>query len=256
MLKMILKAHIYQPSMLIVSTCGLAIAGFTACSNAQESGEPRTSQQGDIKMLFDRVMIRTFPGPRCDVFYKTVQKAPAQAIASEKQQERRQRFVSNGRGFVAFCPNVETFADGYYLYNFYGKTSYEVDLNDRQYRPVGSSEFDEVLIAYQDYDQTHGKTEARSLGDKQIGDYKCTGQIVERPGYTREDWFDLGSRLLIKQTLTKNNVTTERNLTKVNPQMDTMLLRIPTGFALIEEPGQMPGPSPETDKKAPGDGNI
>lgn len=200
-------------------------------------------------MLYDRVMIRTFPGPRCDVFYKTTQKGA-------KLQERKQRFVSNGRGFVAFCPDVETFADGYYLYNFYGKTSYEVDLKDRQYRPVGSSEFDEVLVAYQDYDRSHGKTEARSLGEKQIGEYKCAGQIVERPGYTREDWFDLGSRLLVKQTLTRGDATLERNLTKVNAQMDTMLLRIPTGFTLIEEPGQTPGPSPETDKKGPGDGNI
>ena len=110
-----------------------------------EVSTPFMDEAGKEKALpFNKLLNGSFPPLRQDTFYTTYKEEGG------KKETIGDRFVSNGKGFVAYCEG-EAFDHGYYLYNFYGHSSYYVVIADRTYKVALTSPADEILSAYQVY---------------------------------------------------------------------------------------------------------
>ncbi|CAN5572445.1 hypothetical protein BH11CYA1_BH11CYA1_30790 [soil metagenome] len=169
------------------------------------------------------------PPVRVDTFYKTETKR------GDKSEILNDRLISNGHGHVAYSVDPKMVDNGYYLYNFSGHTSYFVNLNDRTYKVALTSPGDDILRAYADGFNTHLTEKVKvPLPLRKIGKYDCRGFSYKNGDTTREEWFDNATFVLVEQSISRPGVKVKRSLTRANTFCETLLLRLPTGFTLIQ----------------------
>jgi hypothetical protein len=213
-------------ALAITLTCA---ACQTEKSNSDQSpnSPARTINEN---LPYDQILRLGPPIVRLDAFYTTI------VTQGGKSTVHKERFTSSGRGHVAFCPDADNFINGYYLYNFFGKSSLWVSVKDRTYKAVTSSDFDDLLTAYQEtVSDVRRKYIPTILKEKRIDDkYDCVGYLVKEPGRERESWFDIKTNLLVEQSIKGKDIAIVRKVVRVNPSIDTILLRQPEGFTLVE----------------------
>jgi hypothetical protein len=218
------------------SVLGLAVG--LACLVAQGCGssskpegttpflgeDPATTKANPHDPLIDGA----FPALRQDTFYTTY------IDDGGKKTTLNDRFVANGKGFVAYC-SEPGFDNGYYLYNFYGHTSYFVLIKDRTYKTVLSSPADDLIVAYQhvhrpELTKKSGDDKVTNLKNRVIDGTDCEGISYTFQGARHEDWFDAKSGRIVEQTVENGARKIKRYLKRFNNDCDTMLLRLPQGF--------------------------
>jgi len=178
---------------------------------------------------YNKILDKAFPSARLDCFYTT------EIDRNGKKEFLNDRLISSGKGFVAYCIDPKFVDNGYYLFNFYGHSSFFVNLMERSYKVALTSPGDDILIAYQDGGDWHLKPGLRrSLPGKKIGNYDCRGFAYKSGDTTREEWFDLKTLALVKQTINRPGEKIERIMTRHNANCETALLRLPGGFNLVQ----------------------
>ncbi|MBU6451163.1 MAG: hypothetical protein KGS72_05245 [Cyanobacteria bacterium REEB67] len=216
----------------------LIVAAFAACLLAQGCGssskpEGTTPYLGEDPGMtkanpHDPLIDGAFPALRQDTFYTTYIEEGA------KKTTLNDRFVANGKGFVAYC-SEPGFDNGYYLYNFYGHTSYFVLIKDRTYKTVLASPADDLIVAYQHVHRPEltkkiGEDKVTNLKNRVIDGTECQGISYSFQGAKHEDWLDAKSGRIVEQTIEKGDRKIKRYLKRFNNDCDTMLLRLPQGF--------------------------
>ncbi|MBS1994502.1 MAG: hypothetical protein JSS83_28510 [Cyanobacteria bacterium SZAS LIN-3] len=229
--------------------CLLALQGCSPAKQGAAPGESATSylSDGKDKVLPHNPLIDgAFPLLRQDTFYKTYRTAGGKTVSLDD------RFVSNGRGFVSYCENNSSaegdpvgtgdgFTNGYYLYNFYGHSSFFVTIRDRTYKVAMTSPGDDLIRAYQMLYAAQrnkplkGEPAVTRLGPKTIDGLECIGvSYTDNDGSKHEEWFESKSRRLIDQVVEREGEKLSRHLKRFNENCETMLLRLPEGFTLLE----------------------
>jgi hypothetical protein len=222
-----------SPRLNLVLMLGLCLLTQGCTASKPEGPTPFLDEGGkDKPQPFNKLLNGAFPPLRQDTFYTTYKDEGG------KKESLDDRFVSNGKGFVAYCEK-EGFDNGYYLYNFYGHSSYYVLIQDRVYRVALYSPGDDLILAYQVYTANLGAKPSRTgivatkLGTKKIDGADCAGlSYTTKEGAKHEEWFDLQTNLLVDQTVERPGAKLSRHVKRLNPFCETMLLRLPEGFTL------------------------
>ena len=214
-------------TVLLVSLSLTGCAGPGGGTGVDEIPSAQLELPKDLP--YDPIMKRSAPSLRHDAFYSVKE------VGQNGQSQ--ERFITNGRGFVAYSQEPGSFKR-YYLYNFAAHTSLLVDSEEHTLKVVMDSPADEILLAYQ-LEKDNAKLPAEQrLGEKKIGKYDCVGYSYKvgdgKDAGTREDWFAKGLGLLVSQKFNRSGVITERTLTRYNPFCETTLLRLPQGFTLLK----------------------
>jgi len=228
----------FSPSFYLILMLGLSLPGASllleGCAPAKpEASTPFLEDAAKDKPLpYNKLLNGTFPSLRQDTFYTTYKDVGG------KRETLNDRLVSNGRGFVAYCER-EGFDQGYYLYNFYGHTSFYVLLQDRAYRVALSSPGDDLILAYQMLTiagrpkPPPGTPALTRLAHKKIDEIDCQGiSYTAQDGAKHEEWFDLATNRLVEQTVERSGTKLSRHLKRVNATCDTIMLRLPEGYTL------------------------
>jgi len=216
----------------------IVLLGFCLLTNGCSPSKPalETSSVDDgakeKPLPFNHLLDGPFPPLRQDTFYTTyLEPAGENAVLND-------RFVSSGKGFVAYCQK-EGFDEGYYLYNFYGHSSYYVQIKDRSYKVAQTSPGDDIIAAYQVLIANMGpkpptlEPVATKLPAKKIDGADCRGiSYTAKDGAKHEEWFDAKTRCLVDQTIVSPGKKLSRHLKRFNPFCETMLLRLPQGYTL------------------------
>jgi hypothetical protein len=186
----------------------------------------------DKPVPYNKLLDGSFPSLRQDSFYTTYKEE------NGKKDTLDDRFVSNGKGFVAYSEQAG-FDHGYYLYNFYGHTSFYVVIPDRSYRVALTSPGDDLIYAYQMLSQSRrskapaGSTEVTKLGTKTFDGADCQGlSYTDKDGAKHEEWFAQSDNRLIDQTVEGPRRKLSRHLKRANAICDTIMLRLPEGYTL------------------------
>lgn len=202
------------------------LLGSSACTPVRQSHiEEVSSSQLDLpkNLPFNPLLKSSAPSLRHDAFYKTLIKT------SSEDRELTERFITNGKGFVAFSQDVKFDEGGYYLFNFSAHTSLLVNIRDHSFKVALDSPADPIIRAY----QRQGE-KGEDLGTKNIGTYVCHGTRYKVGEDTIEDWFGEKPEILVEQKITRAGYSLERRLSRYNPDCDTTLLRLPQGFTLVQ----------------------
>jgi len=253
-----------HPGLNLSLLLGLGLG--LACS-LQGCSQPKSENTTDGPTAFlndakDRVLPHNplidgaFPVLRQDTFYRTYRTSKGPG-GEAKTVSLDDRFVSNGRGFVSYCENNSSadgdpvgtgdgFTNGYYLYNFYGHSSFFVTIRDRTYRVALTSPGDDLIRATQVFYGNMAKVApkdvpaATKLPAKQIDGMECLGiSYTDNDGSKHEEWFDSKSKRLIDQVVERGGDKLMRHMKRFNQNCDTMLLRLPEGFTLkADEPSK------------------
>ena len=222
--------RVYSAFATAVLLASLSLSGCSGPGGGTGVAEIPSAQLELPKDLpYDPVMRSSAPSLRHDAFYSVKE------VGQNGQSQ--ERFITNGRGFVAYSQEPGSFKR-YYLYNFAAHTSLLVDSEEHTLKVTMSSPADDILLAYQ-LEKDNAKLPAEQrLGEKKIGKYDCVGYSYKvgegKDAGTREDWFAKGLGLLVSQKLSRSGVTTERTLTRYNPYCEATLLRLPQGFTLLK----------------------
>lgn len=203
----------------------------TGCSPTNDTSSPLagSGDETPANLPFNKIIERPFPAARLDCFYKT------KIDRGGKKEFLDDRLISNGKGFVAYSVDPKFVDNGYYLFNFYGRSSFFVNLMDRTYKVALQSPADDILLAYQDGSDSRLPPGYRSaLPGKKIGVYGCRGFSYKKGDTTREEWFDTNTLALVKQTIVRPDEQIERVMQRHNTNCETALLRLPGGFTLIK----------------------
>lgn len=233
-------------SMLLILAVLSAFTALSGCgggSNSIKTDELHSAQLELPKDLpFSPLLNKSAPGLRHDAFY-LVKKldskgVPEESSANPKVIGPQERFITNGRGFVAFSEDPGSFSK-YYLFNFSGHTSLLIDTQEHTLKAVTETPADSILQAYQDEKSRSAVPKDRVLGSKKIGDYDCEGFLYKVKGndgieLTREDWFAKDKVLLVQQRIYGASGGKEITLRRFNPYCETTLLRLPEGFTLLK----------------------
>jgi len=245
-------------AILLCTVCtGLSLAGC-APPKSESSTEAPTSFLGEAKekaLPHNPLIDGAFPVLRQDTFYRTYRTTGAGAAA--KTIALDDRFVSNGRGFVSYCENNSSsesdpvgvgdgFTNGFYLYNFYGHTSFFVTIRDRTYKVALASPGDDLIRATQVLfgnlakKPPQGIPKATRLPIKMIDGMECIGiSYTDNDGSKHEEWFDGKTKRLIDQVVERGGDKLTRHMKRFNENCETMLLRLPEGFTLkTDEPAK------------------
>src|ERR1700679_1065944 len=212
--------------LTMIAVLGLCLLA-QGCSPSKPEGSspPFLDEVGKDKPLpFNQLLNGSFPPLRQDAFYTTYKDEGG------KTTTLHDRFVSNGKGFVAYCEK-EGFDQGYYLYNFYGHSSYYVLIQERIYKVALTSPGDDLISAFQVRDANRGPRPpivgpvATKLPAKKIDDMDCQGlSYTTKEGAKHEEWFDLKTHRLIDQTIERPGLKLTRHLKRANAFCETMLL--------------------------------
>ena len=228
-----------SPRLTLIAVIGLCLL-TQGCApskpDGNNGGTPFLDEAANVKPLpYDKLLDGAFPPLRQDAFYTTY------IDEGGKKSTLHDRFVSNGKGFVAYCPE-EGFDDGYYLYNFYGHNSYFVQIKERSYKATTKTPGDDLIIAFQAFTNSRmahlpkGTGPYAKLPVKKIDDINCEGlQYTDPDGARREEWFEVESRRLRDQTIEGQSRKLTRHLKRANAFCETMLLRLPEGFTLEKD---------------------
>lgn len=204
---------------------------IAGCSNSNDTSSPLAGSGDDTpaNLPYNKVIDKPFPAARIDCFYKT------ETDRNGKKETLDDRMITNGKGFVAYSLDPKFVDNGYYLFNFYGHSTFFVNLMERTYKVALTSPADDILIAYQDAsDNKLPKGVRTSLPGKKIGQYGCRGYFYKKGDTTREEWFDVNTLALVKQTINRPGEKIERSLQRHNTNCETALLRLPGGFNLVK----------------------
>lgn len=177
---------------------------------------------------YNKLLDKPNPQTRKDLFYRTT------IDRNGKTEVLDDRMSSNGRGFVAYCVDPKFVDNGYYLFNFFGHSSYFVNLAERTYKVALTSPADDLLIAYQDaIDMRLPAGYRTELKTRKIGPYECRGFAYKTKDGSREEWFDPTTLALVEQKIDRPGEKIERKLVRVK-ECETTLLRLPSGFNLVK----------------------
>ena len=217
----------------MIGVLGLCLLAC-GCSPSKPAVEAPNLDEGlkDKPLPFNQLLNGPFPPLRQDSFYTTYVEPGGEAALLHD------RFVSNGKGFVAYCQK-EGFDEGYYLYNFYGHSSFYVQIKDRTYKVALTSPGDDIISAFQvliansTFKPLPGQPVATKLPAKKIDGFDCLGiTYTAKDGAKHEEWFDMKTRCLVDQTIESKGKKLSRHLKRFNAFCETMLLRMPQGFTL------------------------
>lgn len=229
---------------LITLSALSSLSGCGGGSSSLKTDEIHSAQLELPKDLpFSPLLNKSAPGLRHDAFY-LVKKLDAKGVAVPESSVNpkvigpQERFITNGRGFVAFSEDPGSFSK-YYLFNFSGHTSLQIDTQEHTLKAVTETPADAILQAYQDEKSRSAVPKDRVLGSKKIGDYDCEGFLYKVKGkdgveQTREDWFAKDKVLLVQQKIYGSSGGREITLRRFNPYCETTLLRLPEGFTLLK----------------------
>lgn len=208
----------------------MALVLLNACSavnnNNESDSEPGMAAPPNFP--HNKLLNGSFPTFRLDCFFDTT------INRNGEIEKLNDRMMSTGRGFVGYSTDFRFVVKGYYLFNFYGNTSYFVSVPDHTYRVALTSPADDILSAYQD---CRGKEKAsirKELGDKKIGDHLCHGFSYKDAAFSREDWFDKSNYALVQQHVERPGEIIDRKLSRFNTYCETTLLRLPSGFNFVK----------------------
>lgn len=210
---------------------GLAVLTLTACgivNNNKESTDSEPGMAAPASFPHNKLLNKAYPNFRLDCFFDT------EIDRNGKVETLHDRMISTGRGFVGYSTDNHFGLDGYYLFNFFGNTSYYVSVPEHSYKVAMTSPADDILRAYQDY---RGKDETgarKELGVSQIGEHLCRGFAYKDAAVSREDWFDCKNFALVKQRIERPGEVINRKLVRFNPFVETTLLRLPSGFNFVK----------------------
>jgi hypothetical protein len=207
----------------------LNIALVSACSSPQQSEfTPGQVPETPAGQPYNKILDRPNPPVRKDCFYKTT------IERGGKTEVLDDRMTSNGRGFVAYCIDPKFVDNGYYLFNFFGHSSYFVNLAERSYKVALTSPADDLLLAYQDaIDNRLPASYRTELKPRKIGPYECRGFSYKIAGGQREEWIDKASLALVEQKIERTDEKVKRKLVRLQ-DCETTLLRLPSGFNLAK----------------------
>jgi hypothetical protein len=222
-----------SPRLNLIIVLGLCFLAQGCTPSKPEGSTPFIEEASKDKPLpFNKLLDGSFPPLRQDSFYTTY------IDEGGKKTTLNDRFVSSGKGFVAYCEK-DGFDDGYYLYNFYGHSSYYVLIKDRVYKVALTSPGDNLLSAYQAIGSSDSRRPRKEgpvitkLAAKKIDGIDCQGiSYTTKEGAKHEEWFDLATHRLIDQTVEGPGLNLSRHLKRANAFCETMLLRLPEGFTL------------------------
>ena len=216
--------------LVAVATVFSSVALIAACSLSPTTSPAIGEGDGSRSTLpCNPLLDGDLPPIRLDTFYKT------DTTKGDKTETLNDRLISNGHGHVAYSVDPKMVDNGYYLFNFSGHTSYFINLNERSYKVALTSPGDDILRAYSDGFNNQLTAKVRnSLPMRKIGKYDCRGFSYKNGDTTREEWFDNASFVLVEQTINRPGEKIKRSLSRVNTFCETLLLRLPTGFTLIQ----------------------
>lgn len=214
-----------QVARLIVAS--LAVLFIGGCASNQES-DSDPGMAAPPSFPHNKLLSKAFPNFRLDCFYNT------EIDRNGQMETLKDRLISNGRGFVAYSTDFRFVVSGYYLFNFYGNTSYFISVPERTYKVALTSPADDILRAYQDCRDKSMEAVRKDLGEAKIGDHECHGFSYKEAGFSREDWFDRNNFALVSQKVVRPGEVITRKLERFNDFCETTLLRLPSGFNFVK----------------------
>ncbi len=213
-----------------VLLAGLLVSVLTACQTVRDSPiEEVNSTTLDLPkdLPYNPLVDKSAPMLRHDAFYLCKIKE------GDKEVENSERFITNGKGFVAYSADPK-FDGGYYLFNYSGHTSLLVDAREHTFKVAMSGPGDDILRAYLHDRDRNTADKSTDLGTKKIGKWDCVGNIYKDGDTTTEEWFAKNPPILVSQKITKPGYELDRTLTRYNTYCETSLLRLPQGFTLVK----------------------
>lgn len=214
-------------SLALASSLVLGACGAPGGNSDKIPGYEGTELPKDLP--YSKLIRKIPPALRQDTFYKT------EIEDKDGKRTLTDRFVSNGRGFIAYAED-KTFIDGYYLFNFSGHSSLFVQPKERKVRVALVTPADNLILAYEDY-VAHAGSEP--LGNKEIAGHDCEGFRFSKGDQKIENWYDRKNNLLVAQRAEAPGLKIDRQLVRFNPVCETTFLRLPQGYEFVSDSGQV-----------------